>query len=966
MGIFLNLSSLALRGVVGGASESIGFKPGDEATGALGRFLIERFSDQSKKLTEALRQAGDRAWRALEIALAGESFWQRCKSAFSTRGDERAFAEQVRLFLDGAPLPELAGKAQFRQRCLQELQAARKADLLTGGKLDPQALAQQGGAFARFNDPQALLEAEGCLLRGLAEELNRAGHTSLGWLVEQRPQQGSPLLALAVRYFFRRAVETDSALFQGLAFVKLEALAETSGRHFDALAELLAQQGSKLETLLLDVHSVVVDTHDAVLDLRSQIQGQNEQLQQLGQAILQQLEQRHLDRREVRPADSLSIRNEGERQAVKALVARYRALPEGERQQVPALLNALGKLEVVVGDFDAAQRDFLQVAELVDDNSARAEAHHNAYQAALERRDWPLALTELIQAIKLDNKRFVPFPVGKYHPERILGAGGFGVAFLCRHRYLEGQVVVKTLRAEDLEGDAEKVFSEAQLLRQLDHPAIIRIADCGFVNAENRSRPFLVMDYFEGGTLEEHVEQRGPLPPRDWLGVARAVAEGLEAAHAKGILHRDVKPANILVRRAEAAWQTKLIDFGLALKQAVIAGSISTARQRTLTGSSIAGTLDFAAPEQLGKVRVSVGPYSDVYGFGKTSCFALFGTTVPLPKHFRGLPESLTTLLEDCLEERPDQRPGRFSDVLQRLQRVAADLGVETRKSDPAIGLGGPPAPPPPADWYYLSGGKQCGPVAQTELRRLAAAGQLLSTDLVWTQGMPAWVPARTVKGLVAEVPAPPPPPPAPPAPPAPPLEAVPVLEYAEPPADVQAAEPVWLVTIEEFAEATYRFWRSGKASGFAPNFQQVARDQARKDFLAEVVGVCRFLEQRGLPFFADEAWVGGGANQTMRLTTYRVILTTPQRAIVVIPLHEIEEYVFQGAAGTLRGFFAGSDVRITGRFGNIRWTGLQLENLHFPRTEFLRGVLDLAAWRSLPREALRALGKTRDEILGC
>jgi hypothetical protein len=193
----------------------------------------------------------------------------------------------------------------------------------------------------------------------------------------------------------------------------------------------------------------------------------------------------------------------------------------------------------------------------------------------------------------------------------------------------------------------------------------------------------------------------------------------------------------------------------------------------------------------------------------------------------------------------------------------------------------------------------------------------------------------------------------------------MPVLEFAESPAEVQAAEPVWLVGIEEFAEATHRFWLSGKANGFAPNFQQVARQQAKKDFLGEVAGVCRFLQQHGLPFFAGEAWVGGGANQTMRLTTYRVIVTTPTRTLLVLPLCEIESYAFQGAAGTVRGFFMGSALSITGRFGKIHWSGAQLENLHFPKNEFLRGVLDLAAWRGLPREALRALGKTRTEILG-
>src|SRR5262249_39953207 len=154
-------------------------------------------------------------------------------------------------------------------------------------------------------------------------------------------------------------------------------------------------------------------------------------------------------------------------------------------------------------DFDAAQQDFTQVAELVSDAQARGEAHHNAYRAALERRDWDAALRELVEAIRLDGKRFAPFPVGKYHPLRILGAGGFGVAFLGRHKQLDADVVVKTLVDDELERDVDQVFTEARALWQLDHPAIIRLLDCGYTLPAAKGRPYFVMHFFEGMTLEE-------------------------------------------------------------------------------------------------------------------------------------------------------------------------------------------------------------------------------------------------------------------------------------------------------------------------------------------------------------------------------------------------------------------------------------------------------------------------------
>jgi len=103
--------------------------------------------------------------------------------------------------------------------------------------------------------------------------------------------------------------------------------------------------------------------------------------------------------RPLRPTDSLSIRGEVERELVRGLVTSYRNIPEGQRQQLPALLNAIGKLEMSAGDFVAAQRDFQAVVEIVTTPDAKAAAHHDAYWAAIEQRDWDNALKHLREAV---------------------------------------------------------------------------------------------------------------------------------------------------------------------------------------------------------------------------------------------------------------------------------------------------------------------------------------------------------------------------------------------------------------------------------------------------------------------------------------------------------------------------------------------------------------------------------------
>jgi hypothetical protein len=692
MGIVRSLSLLALHQVARGAAQAAGLA----GVESVARFLGRHFTDHSQRLVASLRGANERAWQALEVALAGESLWGKLDEA-----DDRAFRQQVRVFLDAAPLAGLPSHgAEFRQQALRELRAARKAGLLLTGPLVPDDLADAAG-LARL-DGSGLLEEQWRSLEALAEPLRQAGHSALAQLVSLRPSQGEPLLVVAVRYFFHRAVEADEELFRGLAWTQWEALAEGQQRGFDQLTDALHEHGRRLEEVL----DVLTEVRAVVLDLRKEIAGQREQIQRLADDVLRVLGQHQLERRELRPGDSLSLRTDEERRLVRDLVTRYRSLPEDQRRQLPALLNAVGKMEVVVGNFESARRDFAQVAGMAASHADRAEAHFNAYQAALECRQWDEALAALRQAVALDPGRFTPFPLGKYEPERILGAGGFGVAFLCRDRHSGSRVVIKTLRADGLDRPVAEVFAEARVLEEVEHPGIIRLRYCDYAGSAS-TRPYLVMDYFEAPTLADYVARNGPLPAAEALALMRTVAEALQAAHNKNICHRDVKPANILVRReapsgepggtlprfwrprpnvverergeAEVSqdpqWQVRLIDFGLALKANVMQATMaaSHAQARTLVGSSVAGTLDYAAPEQLGKLPgVAVGPYSDVYGLAKTCCFALFGTTMPLPKHWRSLSQEVADLLGQCLAEDPKERPAGCADLLRRLPAEGA------------------------------------------------------------------------------------------------------------------------------------------------------------------------------------------------------------------------------------------------------------------------------------------------------
>src|SRR5207253_1937665 len=114
-----------------------------------------------------------RAWKALELALAGDTFWERCKVKLA-RSEDQEFRRQVRAYLDAVPLPELANKTRFRQQCLDEIREAGRAGALTGGDLDARLLTEQAAPFASLLDPTSRLRADQQVLQGAADLLAQA------------------------------------------------------------------------------------------------------------------------------------------------------------------------------------------------------------------------------------------------------------------------------------------------------------------------------------------------------------------------------------------------------------------------------------------------------------------------------------------------------------------------------------------------------------------------------------------------------------------------------------------------------------------------------------------------------------------------------------------------------------------------------------------------------------------------
>ena len=231
-----------------------------------------------------------------------------------------------------------------------------------------------------------------------------------------------------------------------------------------------------------------------MLDLHAERHQAGSQFPELYDHVSKLKSRYELETCRVRPRDSLMIRRESDRELIQELIKRYREFPQEQQAQLPALLNSLAQLEVIIGDFISAQRDFDHVAEMVNDHGDRAEAHYNTYRTAIECRRWAEALAALLRACGLNRESCEPFPLDRYQPESILGAGGFGVSFLCREISTDRQVVVKSLREDTIDRDFNQIFNELQWLKELQHPLILAALDWGFADSDHQKRPYVVYE----------------------------------------------------------------------------------------------------------------------------------------------------------------------------------------------------------------------------------------------------------------------------------------------------------------------------------------------------------------------------------------------------------------------------------------------------------------------------------------
>ena len=270
----------------------------------------------------------------------------------------------------------------------------------------------------------------------------------------------------------------------------------------------------------------------------------------------------------------------------------------------------------------------------------------------------------------------------RYEVMGTVGSGGMGVVYRARDQQLDEVVALKVVRSEVMKEDPtllDRFKQEIKLARRITHRNILRTHDFG----ETEGTPYISMEYLEGVTLKDLLRNKGALPLGVGLRIAKQMCQGLEAAHQQGVVHRDIKPQNILI--LPESGDLKIMDFGIARVSEMEAGASGLT-----TAGTVMGTPDYIPPEQAQGNPADFR--SDIYSLGVvlyeifTGRMPFSGDTVmavvlshiqkppPAPRTMNPkIPPELEAIILRCLEKQPDRRYQSVADILKDLVEVSVE-----------------------------------------------------------------------------------------------------------------------------------------------------------------------------------------------------------------------------------------------------------------------------------------------------
>ncbi|MEC9093766.1 MAG: serine/threonine-protein kinase [Planctomycetota bacterium] len=299
--------------------------------------------------------------------------------------------------------------------------------------------------------------------------------------------------------------------------------------------------------------------------------------------------------------------------------------------------------------------ELLQKSKLVRDTVLR----NALVQLKKENHDKPLADTDFVtrrltemdlvtpwQCEKLLDQKYKGFFLGKYKILKHIGTGGMSSVYLVKHLQMHQRRAIKVLPRKRVSDKTylERFYIEARVSAALEHPNIVRAIDVD--HDEETNTHYLIMEYVDGQDIGKIIKEKGPIQHREAASFIAQAADALQFAHDQGIIHRDVKPGNVLIDNNN---EVKILDMGLALFQEDEYSVTLEYNEKVL------GTADYLAPEQAMNSH-NVDHRADIYGLGCTLYFMLAGQppfnegslAQRIVKHQTQSPEPITNYRKDC------------------------------------------------------------------------------------------------------------------------------------------------------------------------------------------------------------------------------------------------------------------------------------------------------------------------------
>jgi eukaryotic-like serine/threonine-protein kinase len=269
--------------------------------------------------------------------------------------------------------------------------------------------------------------------------------------------------------------------------------------------------------------------------------------------------------------------------------------------------------------------------------------------------------------------------VGSYRLVREIGRGGMGTVFEARHVMLPRRAAIKVMHGElrKQPGMATRVVQEASILEGLRHPGVVRIFECSILPD---LRPWIAMELVEGETLANRLVHRGPMTPYELVTLLAEVTDVLAAVHARGVIHRDLKPDNILITPVDREFPLRVIDWGVArlgplgrlTLDGLTPGTPIYMSPEQATGKNIAAPCDIYSLGVIAYEMLTGAPPFDGRTLAEVVSMHLASDAAPLQELTKAPPE-LCELVHRMLDKHPAHRPGAI-EIRQYARSMALEL----------------------------------------------------------------------------------------------------------------------------------------------------------------------------------------------------------------------------------------------------------------------------------------------------